>query len=206
MKIIKALAAAFAFAATATAHAGLVTFDNEAIGPRYDPVIVGGVQFADSVASFVFIGDFAQNQFDRALSAATDDSSFLYLIFDGQYDNLSLDFGNDLALATSVGDQAVLQLILNNVVVGSVSVDLNRDGLVNQSISSRGILFDTAVFGYASSSGELLAIAELIDNVSYSLDNTVPEPASLWSVGIALAALAGIRRRAAAKSTKISQG
>lgn len=206
MKIIKALAAAFVFAASATAHAGLITFDNENTGPRADPVVIDNVQFADSVAPFVFIGDFAQNGFNRALSAATDDESFLFFFFNAQYDYLSFDFGNDLNAATNDGDQAVLQLLLDNVFVGSVSVDLNRDGLVNQSISSRGILFDTAVFGYASSGGELLAIAELVDNISYSLDNAVPEPASLWSVGIALAAVARIRRRAPVKRARTSLG
>jgi len=118
---------------------------------------------------------------------------------------LSLDFGNDGSSNTNPGDLAVLTLFFGAAQIGQVSVGLNRDDLMNQSISFGSIggpvQFNRALFGYTNASLNLftgggstnVGASEVVDNIAFNtvdgVEIRVPEPGSALLMFTALAVM-----------------
>jgi len=156
----------------------------------------------------VIVGDFGvQGDGQSLLIGGDNDGDYLTGQFnDGTHTSLALDFGNDDQGFTNLGDLALLNLFLGNVQIASVSVVLNRDDIMNQTISYTGSAFDNFTFAYTNAQGSPFTgggnvstgLIEIVDNVTFDagVSGAVPEPAT-WALMIGGFGLAGatLRRR-----------
>ncbi|MFQ5417744.1 MAG: hypothetical protein ACE5FL_11945 [Myxococcota bacterium] len=123
------------------------------------------------------------------------DDSGLLMEFDFLATELSLDFGNDLALLSSAGDMAVLTAFLDGSFVGVALVALNRNLAMDQSIGFAGTAFNSAVFKYDVN--PQLGLTEAVDNIRIVPSAAViPEPtaAVVFGIGALLLGTARVRR------------
>jgi hypothetical protein len=115
--------------------------------------------------------------------------------FDNIADSLAMDFGNDeLGSLGSLGDLAVLQVYLDGNLVGTSSLAMNFNDLIDQTISIAGVAFDSAIIDYTTPAGDPIQLARLIDNIVFDVA-VVPIPASVWLFGSGLLGLVGMARR-----------
>ncbi len=143
----------------------------------------------------------------RSLSVEGDtDGNFLRIELDADANSIALDFGNDDPFYTIPGDLAYLAVFNNGVMVGSTTVLLNRDDIMNQTIAFSGVAFDTATFAYVNAALQpntgggtaSQGLIEGVDNIVIDLvPTTVPEPAALALLGMGLAGLGLVRRHRA---------
>lgn len=122
--------------------------------------------------------------------------------------HLGLWFGNDDPGFTSQGDLAVLTLFDGLTQIAQVTVELNRNDLMDQSISYTGLAFNRATFAYTNAAldphtqGTLTGLTEIVDNITFTEFTETPEPATMitWGAvtGVGLAIGAWRRRKNAA--------
>ncbi|TGD74739.1 hypothetical protein E4634_05945 [Mangrovimicrobium sediminis] len=177
-----------------------IDFESDAIGSIANgssSVDAPDVTFTDTSGSDLFIDDYGVQSDGQALLVDDDDPSALQIDFASPTDFLSIDFGNDDACCSDAGDVALLTLTLGGSPVDQVSVVLNRDDLMNQTISYSGELFDRAVFVYADPGFNPIDLIEIVDNIIYedapaaAAGPAEPVPAlPLWGLA-ALASLIG---------------
>jgi hypothetical protein len=191
----RALAAAaglLAFTAAASADFTEVTFENDPAGPAPNGFISADsplISFSNSDLGPMFIGDFGSQSVGQALAVGEDDASFLLMEFSTLVDFLSLDFGNDDPAFTDDGDSAVLTTYLNGLQVDQVEVVMNRDDIMNQTISTGGSLFNSATLEfYVSSDG----LTEIVDNIKF---NVIPAPPAAAAAVLGLLLTRSRRRR-----------
>ena len=184
--------------ATTAAHAVFVDFESEASGAKANGYTVNGVTFTDTVGSGLNVDNFGAQGNGQSLAVFTDgDGSGLQMTFGGVYSKLKLDFGNDDPAWTNAGDLALLRAFLGVNQVGQVTVVLNRDDIMNQTIGISGVSFDNAFFAYVDpqlqpfTGTDPIGLIEIVDNIA------VPEPGLLSLLGIALAGFGLARRRRA---------
>ncbi len=182
------------------AAATTIDFENDALGPRasgFSSVDAPGVSFSDSQGGNLIVQDFGSGVSNgHALGTAANGVSILVIHFPGLLHGLRVAFGNDVLCCTSVGDIAQLQVFNGSNPVGEVSTLLNRNGVVDQTVSYNGSAFDSATFAYADSNGSPIALAEVVDDIVLDPVN-LPEPATLALFGAGLAGLGALRRRRA---------
>lgn len=173
MKSIRGLAiAALSFVMTC-AQGTTITFDQEDSGARLNGYTVNGVQFEDTIGQDLVVGDFGIGNGANSLAVFIDDASLLRMRFPTLSNSLSLDFGNDNETTRS-GDLAVLALLLGGRQVGHVAQTLNRNTLIDQTITLAGINFDEALFGFTDNAGVPLELTEVVDNVSFTAADGAP--------------------------------
>jgi hypothetical protein len=189
----------------ATAQAALITFDSDTDGLKANPfqsVDSNAVTFSNSAGSGLSIGSTfgVQCAGSRCLSTGSDNPGvFLIMNFTSPFTTLSLDFGNDDPGWSVAGDLAVLRLFYDAGAVGTVSVVMNRDDIMNQTISYSGAAFNRAEFEYVVPQGNTGGLNELVDNVNFG--TAVPEPSS-WVVMLSGVAALGLRRLRAQRRCK----
>lgn len=176
MKIIRTIVVAALSIFSMVAQGTVITFVDEIVEAKPNGYTVSGVTFSDSVEADLFVVEINGN---NGLAVLYDDESFLNMSFQTISNSLSLMFGNDIERATVVGDRALLTLFLHATEVGHASVDLNRNGDLDQTISLAGINFDQASFGYVHSNGVALDLIELVDNITFTAADSLPPPASV---------------------------
>ena len=192
------------------AGAALITIDFEADtdGAKangFVPAGVSGVSFSDSVGQDLFVFGFgAQGSGLRSLSVNTDkDGSLLLIGLTLPADFISLDFGNDDPNITNPGDLAVLTGFLGASQISQTTLALNRDDIMNQTITlgtiGGGQAFDFFTFGFTDpflspfTGGGAVNVGaiEIVDNIQI---NSVPLPGAmnlfLSGLGVMGAALA----------------
>lgn len=193
---LKGLVASFALAVSGLANAGLITIDFESdstggVSNGFSSVDASGVYFSDSVGSNLSLGNYGSQGDGTSLAVSSDlDGSELIINFDFLISFLSLDFGNDDAGYSSPGDLATLTLFNSGVQVGISSVVLNRDDIMNQTVSFEGLLFDSARFSYTNSQYSPIGLTEVVDNISFqNAAVDVPEPSTLAVFALGLMGL-----------------
>jgi hypothetical protein len=114
--------------------------------------------------------------------------------FDNTADSLAMDFGNDELGLGSIGDLAILQVFRDGNLVGTSSLAMNFNDLIDQTISITGVTFDSAIIDYTTPAGDPIGLARVIDNIVFEAA-VVPIPASVWLFGSGLLGLVGMARR-----------
>lgn len=184
------------FAAATTANATVIDFTSTPTGSQANGYTLSGVQFFDTMGSDINVQDYGHQSDGNALGVFSDDVSLLKMVFAGVSNNLSLDFGNDDSGWTNPGDLAMLTLFLNGNVVGSTTVAMNRDDVMNQTIGVWGVNFDEALFGYVDASFNAIGLIEIVDNITFDAGQVnVPESGSIALLLVGLLGLGLSRRR-----------
>ncbi len=192
-----AVLALFAMQTSANASLEMINFESDSTGFVPNGFVSNDsslVSFTDSMGAELEISNFGNQSDGNALAVRGDDSSFLIMDFTTLVESLSLDFGNDDPGFSNAGDNAVLTLFNGATQVGQVSVEMNRNDLMDQTISFSGAQFDRAEFLYDVTTNGLI---EIVDNIQFETATAlVPEPGSvvIWSV-FALSGMAIRRRR-----------
>jgi hypothetical protein len=208
-------AACLGAATTASAGSIFIDFEGDTVGAKpngFVPTGISGVTLSDTSGQDLFIENFgAQGSGQRSLYTGTDmDRSALGIALAFLADQIALDFGNDDPHFTNDGDLAVLRLFHDATEVGLVTVVLNRNDAMDQTISfgaiGGGILFNRATFAYTNRFFDLatgggaanVGLSEVVDNITIDrAATTVPEPGTLvlLAAGLAVAASSSRRRR-----------
>jgi hypothetical protein len=214
--IARAAAFAIAFAATtATAGSVFVDFSGDATAAVANGFIssgAGSVSFYDSVGADLFVGDFGAQSFGQALAIPDElDGSGLEMRFAFNADLVSLAFGNDDPLFTNPGDLAVLAVYSDLILVGRTTVALNRDDVMNQTISfgadGGALHFNRATFAFTDpflqpftgGGSVVIGSTEVVDNVTVNaVVVAIPEPSTalLLIPGLLLIGAARLRKTA----------
>lgn len=176
------------FAATAamtllagTASAVTIDFESDPSGARNDgfqSVDSSIVSFSDTDGSSMAIFDFGSQSDGQGLAVYGDDPSKLQMDFTQSISSIGLDFGNDDSCCVGPGGLAVLEGYFNGVLVGTATVALNRNDIMDQSISFAGGIMDRAVFYYAEANGNAANLTEIVDNITFNVA-PVPLPAGM---------------------------
>lgn len=179
------------------AAAGIVVdFENDPTGSVPNGFVSADsplVSFSDTLGADLFIDDFNNQGDGQSLAVFGDDESALEMNFFEPMKSLSLDFGNDDPEFSSSGDTAELTLFLGGNQVGFVSVLLNRDDIMNQTISftasGPGEYFDMATFFYnvaVPTPFGTSGLAEIVDNIEFhpAAGRAVPEPSAVLGLGL----------------------
>lgn len=200
--IARAAVAFSGFLGAGAAGAELVNFETDPLGilpigwmSRDSSAVMfsaspgGDLQVMPELGSTEYLGT-------QGLAVFGNDGVSLIMDFNTPAQSLQLSFGNDDFSSTAEGDQAVLAAFLDNVMVASASVVLNRNDVMDQTIAISGTRFDRAVFYYTADR----FLAETVDNISFLMAEgtppAVPEPASALLLALGLAAVLGRRRLA----------
>lgn len=186
-----------------SAGATVIDFEANATGIQangFIPTGNSGVHFTDTDGAQLLIFSDPPTTIGKSLGVRFDDASMLQIDFDFLVNALSIAFGNDDPLFTVADNRALLTLFNGGTQVGSAFTVLNRDDIMNQTVSFSGAAFNSAVFGFTNAAGAPIDLMEVVDNIDYSPVNLtdVPEPASLTLLGAGLIGLGALRRRKAA--------
>ncbi len=171
----------------------LINFNSDSTGTKpngFFSVDSTRVSFTDTVGANLDVSNYgSQSNNTNALAVNTDlDGSVLQMNFTSLVTSLSLDFGNDDPCCTIAGDLALLTTYVGATQVGQTSIVLNRDDIMNQSISIGGF-FDRATFGYTNAAGSPFTginnsgLIEVVDNIRFT---PIPEPSTLILLALGL--------------------
>jgi hypothetical protein len=158
-------------AASAAAPAGyLVTFSADSVGLKPDGWSSSGapkVTFYDNIGAKLFVGRFGEQAHGQALSVNDDDASALEIRLSAPTNSISLAFGNDDPNIAHKSDRARLKLYRGTTKVGQVSVKLNANDVMDQTIGTSQVgLFNRATFQYVNDKGTPKNLAEIVDNIA----------------------------------------
>lgn len=193
-----------------SANAALVDFESSSTGSLAEGTDIGGIIFTSDLGSGLSIGDFGVQSDGQALAAGGDgNGNFIRGSIASSANFLSIDFGNDDASFTNAGDLATLQLFSGASLLSTVSVVLNRDDIMNQTITYNGSFFDNFSFAYTDAAGDPFTgggaastgLIEIIDNVQFG---AVPEPATWAFMIFGFGAIGGAMRRQRKANVKVS--
>jgi hypothetical protein len=147
-----------------------VTFSGDPVGVKPDGWASTGapkVTFYDTIGAKLFVGRFGEQAHGQALSVDDDDASALEIRLSAPTNSISLAFGNDDPNVAHKSDLARLKLYRGTKKVGQVSVKLNANDVMDQTIgTSRVGLFNRATFQYVNAKGSPKNLTEIVDNIA----------------------------------------
>lgn len=197
MRKLQLALSAVALAFASMAQAEVIDFTADTAGNKangFSSTGHPGVTFTDTLGADLVVGNFGVQSNGNALAAFGDDTSAIQMDFASAVDSLTVSFGNDDACCIAVGGLAMLSLFQGNVLVATATTVVNRNDIMDQTVSYSGLSFDRAVFQYMNNANQAANLIEVIDDITF---NNVPEPGSLLLAGMAFAGLGLARRRAA---------
>ena len=197
-----ALAAAVA-AAPAQAST-LIDFEDQTPGGVANGTTIGGITFGTASGSGLQIGNYgSQGSGNYSLGIFGDgDGNYLTGTILGGATAITLDFGNDDPGYTNPGDLATLQIFSGGLLLDTVTMVLNRDDIMNQTIGYSGAMFDSFTFGYTDAQGAYFTggggtaatgLIEIVDNITYT--GAVPEPMTWMMLILGFLGIGGMMRR-----------
>jgi hypothetical protein len=193
LKTLLLAASAGAALAAVPANAAIVDFNATPTGSLAEGTNIGGIVFTTALGGGLSVDNFGdQSNNSQALIVSSDtDGNFLRGAIAGSATALSLDFGNDDGSFSIPGDLAWLNLYSGATLINTVTVALNRDDIMNQTISYSGAAFDNFSFAYTNSAGSpftggggtSIGLQEIVDNINFTpfIGGAVPEP-STWAM------------------------
>ncbi len=188
MKLLASSIAAIAAFTATNAMAQTVDFESTPSGTLAQGTTIGGITFTSQTGSGMGVNNFGAEGDGQSLAIFDDtNGNFLKGAIAGGATALSFTFGNDDPGFSNPGDLAWLQVFNGATLVNTVTVVLNRDDIMNQSISYSGLFFDNFTFAYTDAAGNPftgggnanVGLIEIVDNFRYS--GAVPEPAT-WAL------------------------
>ena len=199
MRRIRVLAAVVGlFGAQAAQAQYAVNFNSDALGNKangFQSAQSNKVSFSATGAGQLFIYNGPETNSSNGLAANPDAGDVgIMMTFTEFMQSVSFDFGNDDPRWTTAAGKANLTLYNGAVQVGFVSMFVNANDLMDQTMSYSGASFDHALFQYApdiQSSG----LAEVMDNLQFAPATTVPEPSTYVLMAAGLAGLGVLSRR-----------
>ena len=156
------------------------------------------VSFSDSLGADLVVGDYGVSGHGNALGVFWDDPSYMIMDFSVITTSLQLEFGNDDANWSNPGDEAILTVFLGGTQVGQTSVVMNRDDIMNQSISISGVNFDQATFFFdvSRTPPNPPGLIEVVDNITFT-PTPIPAPGAILLGSIGAGFVGWLRRRRA---------
>lgn len=195
MKYIGQTTAALAVALSGAAHATTIDFESDAVGPvnnGFVSVDSDIASFSDTSGADLQLADFGVQSDGRGLAVFDDDDSQLQIDFTRGVRDLKLTFGNDDPSATTEPLLAVFRGFFNGQFVAQSTVVANRDDVANQTITLGETKVDQAIFWYANLDGSVADLAEIVDNIEFTV---VPLPAGMPLILTGLGGMYVLRRR-----------
>lgn len=214
MSIVTTLVVAL-LCAGGSAQARLITigFENDPNGFYFngyksadsaDVVFSSTHTISSNVKDYLSVDHFGQASRGKGLAISRGNPALgagLVMDFIKPTDFLSLEFGNDDPDQTFTGlKEVVLTLFFGGSQVGQSVVKPNGNGIMDQSISYSGLLFDQARFFFIDDFDFPALVNPIVDNVSYQNHNggpgydNVPAPGNLLLLGLGLFGLAAWRK------------
>ena len=136
-----------------SANAATVDFTSAPTGALAEGSNVGGIVFSSALGSGLDINNYGVQSNGNGLAAFNDSNgNFIKGAIAGGASFISLAFGNDDPAFSNVGDLATLRLYNGATLVAMVTTLLNRDDVMNQTISYTGA-FDNFSFAYTDAAG-----------------------------------------------------
>jgi hypothetical protein len=154
-------------AATLTPVVATFTADTAGAKPNgFSSVGAPQITFYDTAASGLSVSDFSTRSHGNAI-AVSGATSALEMRLSAPTIALSLAFGNDDPALSNTSDLARLTLFNGLTQVGQVSVNLNANNTMDETINSTGeALFNRATFQYVDALGVPKNIAEVVDDIT----------------------------------------
>ena len=187
----------------APAAAQVIDFETGPTGVIADGYTTGGITFTTALGSGLEIGNFTPSTAGRGLIVRSDSNgNFLRGAIAGGTNYLSFDFGNDDPLFTLPTDLATLRVYSGLTLLDTITLGLNRDDVMNQTIGYSGGLFDNFEFAYTNAAGSPftggvgtnIGLIEAVDNFRLVAPGAVPEPATWLMMILGFGAIGGMMR------------
>ena len=147
--------------------AELIDFESDAPGAKangFQSVDSANATFTDSLGADLCVEDFGSQSDGQALAGLWDDQGFLIIDFAVPMRSISLDFGNDDPCCSNPGDEAEIRAFLDANPVGSSQVVMNRNDIMDQTITFSDACFDQVEFQYVVTTSGLI---EVVDNIVF---------------------------------------
>jgi len=145
-----------------------IDFEQDTTGPKpngFTSADSSLVHFTDSIGADLEVGDYSPATNGNGLAVYGDDPSALIIDLDRPADFIRLAFGNDDPGWSSPGDLAVLTVFLGPTQVGQTTVVMNRNDVMDQTISFHGGPFNRATFVYADPALSPIGLIEDVDDI-----------------------------------------
>ena len=157
-------------ASAATPTPVVANFTADSAGAKANGFSSTGVpqlSFYDTAGSGLRVNDFTTRSHGNAIAVFGGTTSALEIRLSAPTNALSLAFGNDDPALSNTSDLARLTLFNGLTQVGQVSVNLNANDAMDETINTTGeALFNRATFQYVDALGVPKNMAEIVDDIT----------------------------------------